>query len=498
MNDRDMIIVGGGLAGLSAGCYALRNGYRTTIIEHNHALGGVCTSWQRGPYTVDGCIHWLTGGPFERLYRELDIVPRVPLRILDTWMTYRNARDGFQVAFTRDLDALVAQLAAVSPEDRGELERLRHGAVEMLALEPPIDVPSLPNVRNSLRALWDMRGAVGPLLHFRQSTGEWARHHLRSPRLQRIFSQLFPPSAPAFFMLMVLGYLERGYLSRPAGGTAAFRDALVHNYRAEGGETLLHATVDEILTHEGRARGVRLADGRMLTGDLVISTASTPETVLRLLGGRYDADATRQRLANWQLFDPIVLASFGAARPFADAPGMLFLDEIQPLMCGDRKVDHLYVRVCNDDPGFAPEGHCVVQAMIPTSYEWWATRGPQYTLEKQALAEQTLARLEPHFPGLGSAMRVTDLATPLTYWNMAHSWRGAYEGWMPTDGSFFGHVPKVLDGLDGLYLAGQWVEPGGGVPMAVMSGRQAVQLICRDRQRTFLHQRAPASVARSA
>ena len=39
-------------------------------------------------------------------------------------------------------------------------------------------------------------------------------------------------------------------------------------------------------------------------------------------------------------------------------------------------------------------------------------------------------------------------------------------------------LPKTLPGLDGFYMAGQWVEPGGGVPTVLASGRQGVQLIC--------------------
>ena len=64
--NRKIVIIGGGLAGLSAGCYALKNDYQTTIVEHNAALGGVCTAWERPPYVIDGCIHWLTGGPYQR------------------------------------------------------------------------------------------------------------------------------------------------------------------------------------------------------------------------------------------------------------------------------------------------------------------------------------------------------------------------------------------------------------------------------------------------
>jgi phytoene dehydrogenase-like protein len=73
------------------------------------------------------------------------------------------------------------------------------------------------------------------------------------------------------------------------------------------------------------------------------------------------------------------------------------------------------------------------------------------------------------------------MATPLTYWHTARSWRGAYEGWTPSADAMFSHVKKKLGGLDGFYMAG--LEPGGGVPMAVMSSRQIVQLICADEER---------------
>jgi phytoene dehydrogenase-like protein len=80
---------------------------------------------------------------------------------------------------------------------------------------------------------------------------------------------------------------------------------------------------------------------------------------------------------------------------------------------------------------------------------------------------------------------MTDIATPLTFWRNARSWRGAFEGWLPTSDAFK-HVPKQLPGLDGFFMAGQWVEPGGGVPMAVMSGRQVVELVCAACDRPFL------------
>lgn len=485
MSRTHVLIIGGGLAGLSAGCYALRNGYRTTIVEHNLALGGVCTSWPRGDYVIDGCIQWLTGGPFTALYDELEITSHVRLRPLESWQTYRNLQEGLSIPITRDLDALIAELSRLSPADAEELTRVRVGVRELAALSPQLDVPELVPWRERLRPLWEMRGALGSLLHFHKTIGEWTSEHLSSPILRRLFTSLVPESAPTMFLLIMLGYLERGYFSRPVGGTAAFRDSLARTYQALGGHVRLHATVDEVLVRDNRAAGVRLADGTMIAADVVISTSSAPETVLRLLGGRFDADATRDRLERWKLFDPIVLASFGVARAYADQPPLFTLDGIAPRTISGRRCDHAHVRVLNDDPCYAPPGHTVVQLTLPADYTWWATRGSSYNAEKDLVAQAALELLEPLFPEIRQAVRVTDIVTPLTYWSMARSWRGAYEGWMPTGETFGARVEHTLAGLDGFLMAGQWVEPGGGVPMALMSGRQAVQRLCIADERVF-------------
>jgi len=57
-----VLIIGGGVAGLSAGSYLQMNGYDTEIFELNSNAGGLCVSWKRKAYTIDGCVHWLIGG----------------------------------------------------------------------------------------------------------------------------------------------------------------------------------------------------------------------------------------------------------------------------------------------------------------------------------------------------------------------------------------------------------------------------------------------------
>ena len=59
--EKKIVIIGAGIAGLSAGCYSRMNGYSVEIYESHALPGGLCTSWKKGEYTIDGCLHWLTG-----------------------------------------------------------------------------------------------------------------------------------------------------------------------------------------------------------------------------------------------------------------------------------------------------------------------------------------------------------------------------------------------------------------------------------------------------
>ena len=70
MSERKTVIIGAGIAGLAAGCYARMNGYRAHVVEMHDKSGGLRTVWARQGYTIEGCIHWLTGSaPGDSLYQ---------------------------------------------------------------------------------------------------------------------------------------------------------------------------------------------------------------------------------------------------------------------------------------------------------------------------------------------------------------------------------------------------------------------------------------------
>lgn len=61
MGEKSILVIGAGIGGLAAGCYARMHGYKAAIFEAHNQPGGVCTSWRRKGYTFDGCIHHLAG-----------------------------------------------------------------------------------------------------------------------------------------------------------------------------------------------------------------------------------------------------------------------------------------------------------------------------------------------------------------------------------------------------------------------------------------------------
>jgi protoporphyrinogen oxidase len=73
-----IIVIGAGIAGLSAGCYAQMNGYKTQIFEMHDKPGDVCTSWQRKGFTIDGCLERLVGSapgsPIYLCWQELGMI----------------------------------------------------------------------------------------------------------------------------------------------------------------------------------------------------------------------------------------------------------------------------------------------------------------------------------------------------------------------------------------------------------------------------------------
>jgi phytoene dehydrogenase-like protein len=286
---------------------------------------------------------------------------------------------------------------------------------------------------------------------------------------------------PLLMLGLLLAQLAEGQLAAVERGSLDFALAVARRYQGLGGQIVYGAEVQEILVESGRAIGVRLADGSEQRAGRVISAADGHSTLYQMLGGRYGRAELHRRYRAWPTFAPICLVSYGVADPYTDWPAESLIRLQTPFAVGDQQVKQLSCSILRG-PAFAPTGKAVIKVYLETGFEHWndlrQVDRARYDAAKEQLAVRVLERLETHLPGIQTAVEMTDVATPSTFWRYTRNRRGAYEGWLMTPETWTHPMPKTLPGLEGFYMAGQWVEPGGGVPTVLLSGRQVVQLIC--------------------
>ncbi|MBN1138492.1 MAG: NAD(P)/FAD-dependent oxidoreductase [Anaerolineae bacterium] len=503
MGDNSVIIVGAGLAGLAAGCYAQMNGYDSHIFEHHTQPGGVAAAWRRNGYLIDGGIHFVMGHKpgtaLYEVYRQLGIVPANRFVDLTTYGRFVDEASGLSIEVTADLDRLATDLKALSPADARTIDELTAGARAMQGLDMSevglSKPPELSGRLDQVKDLWAMRRL------WRYFTGKYARpvadytRDLQDPFVCRFIENLFLPQAPVFFIQMLLGLLADGQIGLIEGGCHDFVTAIERRYLALGGQVTYRAKVQQILVESGRAVGVRLANtpegegGSEHRAGAVIAACDGRSAIFDMLGGRYLNDKIEQRYAAWPTFRPLLTASFGVTREFPGEPTFTTITLKQPLTIGSQPVKGIFVRIFNYSARFAPPGKSVIQAEIETEWDYWndlqQTGRAVYEAEKERAAAELLHRLEMCYPDLAAQVEVTDVATPYTTWRYTLNYQGAWEGWLMTAKTMMTAVERTLPGLADFYMAGQWVMPGGGVPPCLYSGRHAVQLLCRRDRRRF-------------
>ena len=121
MNKKSVIIIGAGVAGLSAGCYAQMNGYESQIFEMNNLAGGLCTGWERNQFIINGGLHWLVGaGPklsFYKIWHELGALQGRQILIPEELMLIEGP-DNQKLSLYSDINRLEQHLVEISPEDK--------------------------------------------------------------------------------------------------------------------------------------------------------------------------------------------------------------------------------------------------------------------------------------------------------------------------------------------------------------------------------------------
>ncbi len=493
MSRKRMVIIGGGVAGMATGIYAQQNGYDTTIFEQHSIPGGVCTSWKRKGYTIDGCIHWLMGCRPEdemyRVYQEVGVIEPDSLIPIREYGRFLDEEGGSELHVTADIDRLEREMLELGPED-GKLIRQLCQAVRKCAEFPmPVLAPTdLMGFGERMRFYTKMLPFIPTLAKFMKPMDEFCGR-FKSDKLKMFLPMLFVPEMPVLFGIILLSQLQKGQLAGYRGGSLLFAQRMAKRYQGLGGDLRLKSKVQRVMVKEQKAVGVVLDDGSEVEADIVVSAADGHSTIVEMLGGGFTDEKIKHIYKHWPRFTPICMITYGVNNDLGggvEATSMVTQEEIR---CTGRTSNKLHFRSFHHDQGLAPEGHSIVQVIVEAEWSYWkglASDRPAYDAAKEKLAEEILGVLSPIIPGMKGNVEMVDVATPYTTWRYTLNQNGYYEGFLMTPEAFRNPPPKTLPGLGGFHMVGQWVEPGGGIPPCLFGPRHLVMRLCRDAKREFV------------
>ena len=340
MENKSIIVIGAGVAGLGAGCYGQMNGYRTHIFEQNTQPGGFCTGWKRKGYTFDGCLHWLVGSSqgkmMNRMWQELGALEGKRVYDHDIFYVWRSADGSKTFTCYTDPHRLEQEALRLSPEDRPVIEEIMGAIRSLVGVSQALGALESGNALQKAASLPKLAAFPGLAKKWDKMTMRELRERFRDPFLSRVFPGFFPDNIGAIFFLFTLAWMADRNAGFPEGGSLAFARSIEKRYLDLGGTITYRARVEKIIVENGRAVGVRLADGTEHRADWVISAADGYTTLYRILEGRYlSPEVERPYKEGWEVFKSCVQVSFGVDMDLSREPHSQLVELAKPIQIGD-------------------------------------------------------------------------------------------------------------------------------------------------------------------
>ena len=488
-NKKKIVIVGGGISGLTAGIYGRLAGYEVDIYEKNPIAGGQCMGWNRKDCHIDNCIHWLTGTKkgtaLNRIWETVGALDE-HTEFVNSDSFYTSITGESRVTLWKDLKRTEAELLKLSPEDEKEIkkfiEHVRYAENCEMPVEKPMDAMG---IRDYIRMGASMADMPKVMKEYGSIDLQEMAQRFRHPALKALFTDYLPREYVASSFLVSYASISSGNGEIPAGGSLAMVNRMVKRFQQLGGKLYCSTPVLRILINNKKAVGIETADKKTIPADYVISAVDTMEMFDHLIGKKYmDAKwhSCYENTDKYPLFSA-VQAAFMVDREAYDEKGTIFFDCL-PFEAGGKKVDRISVKSYEYEPEFAPAGKIVLQVNVPQfdkEYLYWkGLPKEEYENRKKEAVRAIEERLLIQFPLLQGSMEFLDCWTPITYERYCNAYHGAYMGFITKKGVKSFRVKGTIKGVKNLYIASQWVMAPGGLPVAAAAGKFAVWRIVKN------------------
>ena len=492
MHKRKIIIIGGGISGLTAGIHAIKRGFEPLILEKNPIPGGLCTGWKRKGFSVDGCIHWITGTkPGTQLYKmwqEIGAFKDEEIFYLPSWGSVDY--QGVEVPFYSDLDKAEEAWKKISPSDKKQI----HKFFKMVRVYQKVELPTeAPKQYLSLKTLFYKLVRYFPtyeigLFMSCKKYGKKFKH----PALEYAINHIQPGKGNLYSMVFSYANVAGRNGGIIKNGSPQFVKNILKRYQELGGEIIFNAPVKSVNISHHKATGVTLEDGRVIDGYYVVSCCDANYALIHLLNGKFPVRKIAKRY-NKPVKHPApscILLHF-AIEDIRELPIPYDFD-IEHFSIGGYEVQHINLRNMGYDPMFVKGNKTVVQVLIDQyskHYSYWENlyKNPvKYQEVKDTIAKMVMANIEKKFPETVGKIELLDVATPVTFNRYVNASRGSYMGFLYTNKSSALMISGKVPFLKRFYLSGQYVQCPGGLPLALCAGAYTIKMIHQAESRAYI------------
>lgn len=500
----DYIIVGSGLSGSALAAMLARAGKRCLVLERHYTAGGFTQVFRRREYEWDVGVHYVGevhrhGSMMERLFR---YVTDGALEWADLGEVYDRIFFGEQAYdFVRGTEAFRSQLKEYFPDP-----------ADQEAIDTYLSL--IRTAQHSARGLFmgrAMPGVMGRLIaslmdrngrrFARRTTREVLEELTGNEALIGVLTGQYgdyglPPGQSSFLMHAVLArhYLHGG--SYPVGGSARIFDTIEPVITAAGGEVFVGAEVERILIDNGRAVGVRMADGTELRAPFVVSSTGVHHTFSRLLAGCAEVASLRESMVNLSSSAAHLCLYIGLRHTAAELnlpktnfwiyPPHYNHDENLSRYLADpdnAPFPLVYLSFpAAKDPDFENRypGRSTIEAITLGDYRqfavWentrWHKRGQDYEAYKEQITQRLLDTIYRYLPQLRGKVDYYELSTPLTTRHFVNYAHGEIYGLAHTPDRFLNRDLNVATPIKNFFLTGQDLTScglGGALSAAMMT-----------------------------
>lgn len=461
----DVIIIGAGMGGLSAGVYLSKKGYKTLILEQQHYPGGYSSSFRRGGFSFDSAAHVV--GSYNKGYSFRKLIERLDIEV---------------------------DLIRVSPTDRMHF-------MDNPVIEIPIDYveykeclknrfrKEAKNIDRFFDRLYKMTNPLYATTLIKKYSAFTYQQYLdlffKDVKLQGILSSysgfigLPPKKVAALSALFTLKMfiIEGAYY--PRGGGQSLPDAFVARFKENEGEILFNNKVTRILTDGNRVRGIKMKSGKVYNADIVISNIDCKSTYLELLNPEKICigEAVKRKLMNYRISMSCFMIYLGTTdKVNTDKKNGWYYPSYDINECFN---DSIYLHIpTNYDMSVSPPNTKIIMLAVPYSKE--RSGNEDWKAIKRELTDFYMEKLKRMIPNISANIIVMDAATPHTLERYTKNTLGAAYGWEQVPDQMYPNAFPSTSAVKGLFLTGHWTFPGGGVVSAALSGINTARQIVKE------------------